>query len=158
MIYVMLYLLSIIFANLLVHWFGIVTIGWLMFPAGAVVVGLTFSFRDFVQREYGKWNCWIWMVIASIITYLFNQEIAVASVSAFLVSESVDWLMFTIMKGSFNKRIIVSNLIGIPLDSIIFVWLAFGLNFQAILGQTIIKILSSFILLIRPNILKIAFK
>ena len=47
------YIVSIVMANFLVSWFGIVMFAGLMFPAGALAVGLTFSFRDFVQREFG---------------------------------------------------------------------------------------------------------
>lgn len=143
MIYVAMYLTGILLANLLVVWLGIVNIGPLYFPAGAVMIGLTFSFRDMVQRRYGKWQCWIWMVVASVITYLFNQQIAVASMSAFLISEGVDWAIYTYIGGSFRKRLIASNIFGVPLDSIVFVALAFGWNWQAIIGQTVVKLVSS---------------
>ena len=128
MIYIVLYLSGIILANLLVHWFGLVEFAGLVFPAGAVMIGLTFSFRDMVQRRYGKWQCWIWMLAASVITYLFNRQLAVASVSAFLVSETVDWAIYTWLPGSFRRRLVMSNVLGTPLDSIVFVTLAFGLN------------------------------
>jgi uncharacterized PurR-regulated membrane protein YhhQ (DUF165 family) len=147
MINIIMYLGGILLANLLVHCFGLIAIGWLVFPAGAVMVGLTFSFRDMVQRQYGKWQCWIWMVVASVITYLFNQQLAVASISAFLVSEGIDWLIYTAMPGSFKKRLVASNIVGVPLDSIVFVFLAFGLNWQAIIGQTIVKFASSLLVL-----------
>ena len=146
--FIALYLSAILFANLLVHWFGLVSFAGLVFPAGAVMIGLTFSFRDLVQRQYGKWQCWIWMLIASVITYLFNQQLAVASVSAFLVAETVDWAIYTWLPGSFRKRLVMSNLLGTPLDSIVFVTLAFGLNWQAIVGQTIVKFISSLAVLL----------
>lgn len=147
MIEVALYLSGIMAANLLVHWFGLVQLGPLVFPAGAVMIGLTFSFRDMVQARYGKWQCWIWMLTASLITYLFNQSLAVASVSAFMIAEAVDWIVYTITPGSFGRRLFLSNLFGLPLDSIVFVGLAFGLNWQAIWGQTIVKILSGMVVL-----------
>ena len=146
--FIALYLSAILFANLLVHWFGLVSFAGLVFPAGAVMIGLTFSFRDLVQRQYGKWQCWIWMLTASVITYLFNQQLAVASVSAFLVAETVDWAMYTWLPGSFRKRLVMSNLLGTPLDSLVFVSLAFGLNWQAIIGQSIVKFISSLAVLL----------
>ena len=148
MVFIALYLAGIILANLLVHWFGLVSFAGLVFPAGAVMVGLTFSFRDLVQRRYGKWQCWIWMIAASVITYLFNRQLAVASVSAFLVAETVDWAIYTWMPGSFRNRLVMSNLFGTPLDSIVFVSLAFGLNWQAIVGQSIVKFISSLAVLL----------
>ena len=150
MIFIILYLSGIVLANLLVHWFGLVRFAGLVFPAGAVMVGLTFSFRDMVQRRYGKWQCWIWMLAASVITYLFNQQLAVASVSAFLIAETVDWAIYTWIPGSFRKRLVMSNLLGTPLDSLVFVALAFGLNWQAIIGQTIVKFISSLAVLLLP--------
>lgn len=151
---IVLYLTGILFANLLVHWFGIVSFLCLAFPAGAVAVGLTFSFRDMVQRKYGKWQCWIWMLVASGITYLFNRELAVASVSAFLISEGVDWFIYTVVPGSFRKRLILSNLIGTPIDSVVFVYLAFGPNWPAMWGQTIVKFVSSLVVLLFSNGIK----
>ena len=89
------YLGSIILANILVHTFGIVTVLGLTFPAGAVAVGLTFSARDFVQERYGKFGCWAWMLVASGLTFAFNQQLALASVCAFFIAEFSDWLIYT---------------------------------------------------------------
>jgi uncharacterized PurR-regulated membrane protein YhhQ (DUF165 family) len=147
MIEVALYLGSIMLANVLVHHFGLVSFLGLVFPAGAVVVGLTFSFRDMLQVKFGKWQCWIWMFVAGVITFLFNKHLAIASISAFLVSEAVDWTVFTLVPGSFRKRMIWSNIAGLPLDSFVFVWLAFGVNWQAVFGQSIVKVASSMLVL-----------
>lgn len=138
-----LYLLSIIMANVLVIQFGIVSIGPLMFPAGAVMIGLTFSLRDLVQRQFGKWRCWYWTFAAAAISAVFSLDVAVASVTAFLVSEAVDWAVFTFTGGNFRRRVLLSNLIGAPLDSTIFVALLFGWFWPAIIGQTIVKFISS---------------
>ena len=140
---IILYLASILGANWLVIQYGIIDLGFIMFPAGAVLIGLTFSARDFVQRRYGKWGAWVWMLVATGITVVFNQKIALASGTAFLVAEGIDWSVYTISKRSFRQRIILSNLIGTPLDSLIFVCLAFGWVWPAIWGQTLIKFLSS---------------
>ena len=118
------------------------------------MVGLTFSLRDMVQRRFGKWQCWIWMLSASVITYLFNPQLAVASVSAFLISETLDWAIYTWLPGSFRRRLFMSNLLGTPMDSLVFVTLAFGLNWQAIVGQSIVKFLSSLAVLLIPAISK----
>jgi len=85
------YLVSILFGNLFVIWFGIVKVAGLTFPAGVVFVGLTFSFRDFVQRRWGDKFCWLWMIVATMLTFMLNQKIAIASVSAFAISETIDW-------------------------------------------------------------------
>jgi len=145
------YLASIVFANVLASIFGIVAIFGISFPAGAVAIGLTFSARDYVQQIYGKLGCWKWMITALIITLFFNLNVAVASGSAFLVAEFIDWIIFTYSNRPFKQRVIISNLISIPIDSVIFVVLAFGWNWDAVWGQTIIKIVFSIIFLFIKN-------
>jgi uncharacterized PurR-regulated membrane protein YhhQ (DUF165 family) len=135
------YILSIIIANILVDYFGIVNFLGLTFPAGVVLVGLTFSFRDFVQKYWGTWKIWFFIIIAAFITLFMNWQLALASVSAFIVAETIDWLIFTITKKDFVQRILLSNTLSTPLDSILFVFLAFGWNWDAIWGQAIIKYL-----------------
>ena len=139
------YLSSIILANLLVQKYGIVSFLGLSFPAGAVVVGITFTLRDTVQIKYGKWGCWAWMILASLITLCFSSGIAVASMTAFVLSESIDWIVFTLYPGSIRKRMVISNLVGIPSDSLIFVTMLFGWNPAAIAGQAVVKIVSSLV-------------
>lgn len=153
-----LYLVSIALGNIFVILFGIGTLTLadtmnpsnvyfsLTFPLGALWIGLTFSFRDFVQRYWSHQKCWIWMGIAGFITYLWNKDVALASMLAFMGSECVDWLIFYLMKNKQLKtRVIVSNLISCPLDSLIFVPIAFGVPWysDAVWGQAIVKYVCS---------------
>ena len=140
------YLGSIVVANLLVMNFGIIQVAGLAFPAGAVIVGFTFTARDLVQRRFGKWGCWVWMLGASGISAIFSPTLAMASLGAFIVAEGLDWAVFTTSPLSFRGRIIVSNLVSTPLDSIVFVYLAFGPLWDAMWGQTIVKLASSLII------------
>jgi uncharacterized PurR-regulated membrane protein YhhQ (DUF165 family) len=141
------YLISIILGNYFVIKFGIIHVAGLTFPAGVVFVGLTFSFRDFVQKRWGDKACWIWMIVATIITFFLNIQIALASVTAFAVSEGVDWFLFKYLQLSLKKRIMFSNLLSCPLDSMIFVTIAFGWFWPAIWGQALIKYLSGLLVL-----------
>lgn len=153
------YLLSILLGNITVIYFGIIKLmavdlhhpehvwGAITFPAGVVFIGLTFSFRDFAQRLWGKKAVWYWMIAATFITLLMNIKIAVASCSAFLIAEAIDWALFSYTKLPFKKRIILSNVISTPIDSAVFVTLAFGWYWPAIWGQTIIKFLSSLLVI-----------
>lgn len=134
------YLSSILLANVIVNTFGIVTVLGLTFPAGAPLIGMTFTLRDMVQRRWGKLHCWWWMLAASLITVLFNPTLAYASFAAFLVAEGIDWVIYTAVPGSFVKRVLLSNLVGLPMDSIVFVALAFGWIWPAIIGQTLVKL------------------
>ena len=49
-----------------------------------------------------------------------NPYIAVASLVAFLVSETVDWGVYSFTKKPLNERILISSLISTPIDSAIF--------------------------------------
>jgi uncharacterized PurR-regulated membrane protein YhhQ (DUF165 family) len=140
------YLGSIVVANLLVMKFGIVQAAGISFPAGAVAIGFTFTARDLVQRRFGKWGCWFWMLVAAGISALFSPTLALASLGAFVVAEGLDWAVFTTTPLSFRGRAIVSNIVGTPLDSVVFVYLAFGPIWDAMWGQTIIKLASSLLI------------
>ena len=118
----------------------------LAFPAGAAAVGFTFTARDLVQRRYGKWGCWLWMLAAAAISALFSPTLALASLGAFVVAEGLDWAVFTATPLSFRGRAIFSNIVGTPLDSIVFVYLAFGPVWDAMWGQTIVKLASSLLI------------
>jgi queuosine precursor transporter len=146
-IWALTYIVSVLLANIFVDYFGIVTILGLTFPAGVIWVGLTFSFRDFAQRHFGVWKIWLFIAIATFITLFMNWQVAIASVSAFLIAETIDWLIFTITKKDFIHRIWISNTISTPIDSIVFVVLVFGWQWDAIWGQALIKYLSSLLVI-----------
>jgi uncharacterized PurR-regulated membrane protein YhhQ (DUF165 family) len=159
------YMLSIVFANFCVAWWGLVTwFGWLTFPAGAIFIGLTFSMRDFVQREWGHVKVWWFMLITTVITVLMGValshlpiplwKVALASGVAFIVSEAIDWAVYYFLKKDIIWRICVSNIFSTPIDSILFVGIAFGsFSFLAppVWGQTIVKYISG--LLVIPILL-----
>jgi hypothetical protein len=162
------YVASIIFGNLLVVYLGIIHFMGLMFPAGALAIGITFSLRDFVQREFGH-KVWYFMITSTIITALLSfilaelpippWKVALASAVAFIVSEFIDWLVYTITKKDITFRIVVSNLFSTPIDSILFVGIAFGMfNFfePPVYGQAIVKYLSG--LLVLPIIIYMRLK
>jgi len=153
------YLGSIVIANLRVVNFGIIEVAGLTFPAGAAAVGFTFTARDLVQRRYGKWGCWFWMLVAAALSALFSPTLALASLGAFVVAEGLDWAVFTATPLSFRGRAILSNMVGTPLDSVVFVYLAFGPVWDAMGGQTIVKLASSLlIVLLVKNVPETDFK
>jgi queuosine precursor transporter len=158
------YILSIILGNMAVVYFGLINLFGLTFPAGALFIGLTFSMRDLVQRE---WNhmVWVFIIISTFITAILGlllpntlpvsaEIVALASASAFIISEGIDWLVYTILKKNIIWRISISNIFSTPIDSMIFVGIIFGnynLLSPPVYGQTIIKYLSG--LLIIPIII-----
>jgi queuosine precursor transporter len=158
------YVTSIMLGNILVVYLGLVNLFGLTFPAGAILIGITFSTRDFAQRYWGH-KIWYFMILSAILTSLMSlilpntlpvsaSVVAVASIIAFIVSEAIDWLVYTLTHTKLEYRVIISNLFSIPLDSILFVGICFGtfdLFSPPVYGQAIVKYLSG--LLIIPIIL-----
>ena len=104
------------------------------------------------------------MLTATVITCLMSfvmadmpippWRVAMASSIAFGVSEFLDWLVYTMTKKDLIFRITVSNLISTPVDSILFVGIAFGefsLLSPPVFGQSIVKYFSG--LLVIPIII-----
>ena len=91
-----------------------------MYPPMSIVVGLIFILRDFAQKEIGH-RVFIAMLIGAFLSYIMaNPYIAVASLVAFLVSETVDWGVYSFTKKPLHQRILLSSLISTPIDSAIF--------------------------------------
>ena len=168
------YVSSIVLGNVFVALFGIGTLQLvdatkpehiylaLTFPLGAMWIGLTFSFRDFVQRFWGHKLCWLWMLAATCVTYFFNADVALASVVSFVASEAVDWCVFYVLRHKpFKTRLIFSNLVSCPVDSLLFVTISFGVPWysDAVWGQAVVKYLFGLLALpFVPTIEKIFLK
>lgn len=91
-----------------------------VFPPVMLIVGFVFVFRDFAQREIGHWVI-IAMLVAGGISYFMSAPIvAVASVTAFLISEAIDWAVYTFTHKSLSQRILYSSLIAVPVDTVVF--------------------------------------
>lgn len=133
----------IIAANFLTARFGLVGIGFgLMVTAGTFAAGAALLLRDAVQNFGNKW----WVLGAILIGALLSgitasPQIALASGIAFLVSELVDWAVFTPLRSkSLAAAVLVSSVVSAPVDTVVFLWLAgFELSWQAVLGQFIVK-------------------
>ncbi|MBN8606840.1 MAG: VUT family protein [Caulobacterales bacterium] len=90
----------------------------------AIVTGLVLVVRDFTQREIRHW-VWGAMIVGLALSTLTSWiTIVVASGAAFLISESVDWAVYTFSKRPLSQRIMVSSLASAPLDQVVFIWLA----------------------------------
>jgi uncharacterized PurR-regulated membrane protein YhhQ (DUF165 family) len=95
-----------------------VTLTW-----GSLVVGVTFILRDYAQREIGHRVLWATLA-GTAITALMSPQLAFASGAAFLLSELLDWAVFSRWPGSFRARVVASSLVGAPADSVVFTLLA----------------------------------
>jgi len=90
----------------------------------AIVTGLVLVVRDFAQREMRHW-IWGAMITGLLLSTLTSWiTIVVASGLAFLISETVDWAVYTFSKKPLSQRIMVSSLASAPLDQLVFIGLA----------------------------------
>lgn len=130
------YLFTIYLANLLIIYIGFVPVGFgLTAPAGVYAAGLAFSLRDGLQEYGGKKHVIVAIILGSILSFFLNAELAFASASAFLISEILDYAVYTpIKKYSIIIAVLLSNTVGAFVDSAIFLSLAFG-SLDFIYGQ-----------------------
>ena len=119
--YTLVYILLIPFINWSFTWAPMwdVLPGWAFNPV-TIVTGLILVVRDFAQREIGH-EVLIAMIIALALTTLFaGKELAIASGLAFMISEIVDWAMFTFTRLRLSSRVLVSSALAAPLDTSLF--------------------------------------
>lgn len=114
-----------------------------MFPPMSLVVGLVFVARDFTQREIGH-GVLLAMLAGGALSYIMaDPYVAVASVAAFAVSETVDWCVYTFSRRPFTQRVILSSLIGTPVDSAVFLLLIGHFGWSAVALMTASKMLGA---------------
>jgi uncharacterized PurR-regulated membrane protein YhhQ (DUF165 family) len=138
-------------ANLAIrHWHTFTILGLVM-PAGVAFAGMTFSLRDAI-REYLHP---LWLIPAllagTLLSWIMTDAVqvpgaplslALASGLAFALSESIDTLVYEPLRHYYENRIIAvvgSNIVGLVVDSLLFLWLAFG-NVDLLAGQIVGKV------------------
>lgn len=135
------YIAVIFLANWAIQTFHLVPVGFgLMAPAGVYFAGLAFTLRDLVQDRLGR-NWTIGAILAgAALSYLIEPKFALASAAAFLVSELLDFAIYTpLKKRNWLTAVTVSNLAGLIADSALFLWLAFG-SIDFLPGQVVGKL------------------
>jgi len=155
-----LYLLFIILADIVAaNWIIPVLPWWDIYaPAGVLFIGPVLTIRDQLHDQKGTWGVIKIILAASLVSWFIGgiinqgllQSIAIASAIAFIGSELVaDTGVYVILHNRpWLGRVFWSNLISAPVDSVLFVGLAFGTligepffgGWQFMLGQTIAKI------------------
>ncbi len=111
-----------------------------MAPSGVLLVGLALVLRDLVQRRLGKVWALVAICIGAVLSYwVAPPALVVASTLAFLLSELVDFAVYTpLQERRLILAVVASSVVGLVVDSIVFLQLAFGsLDFLA--GQIIGK-------------------
>lgn len=130
MIWLLAYIATIVGANLALKTFGILEVPYwgLMIPAGTLFAGLALTFRDMTHESLGRGACVLAIAVGACISYAVEdvQKIALASFIAFGCSELLDMAIYEPLRGRWLVAVIISNAFGLILDSILFLWLAFG--------------------------------
>jgi uncharacterized PurR-regulated membrane protein YhhQ (DUF165 family) len=114
----------------------------LMAPSGVLMIGAALVLRDLVQRRLGVAMSVAAILIGAGVSGLFAPlPLVLASVAAFLLSELADLAVYTpLARRRLMTAVLLSGLVGLVVDSIVFLWLAFGsLNFLS--GQVVGKAL-----------------
>lgn len=89
----------------------------------ALVVGFVFVVRDFAQRQVGHYILLAMLAGIAISWLMASPQLALASAVAFAVGETADWALYSWTKKPFSQRILLSSLLGAPLDSLVFLFL-----------------------------------
>ncbi len=112
----------------------------LMAPSGVVMVGLALVLRDLVQRRLGVKIAIVGILTGAIISATFApRALVLASALAFLLSELADLMVYTpLQRRGLVLAVFASSIVGLVVDSVLFLWLAFG-NLEFLLGQVVGK-------------------
>jgi len=89
-----------------------------------IITGLVLVVRDFAQREVKHWILAAMILGLALSTLTSWVTIVVASGVAFLISETSDWAVYTFTKRPLSQRILISSLVGAPIDQVVFIYLA----------------------------------
>ena len=109
-------------------------------PSGVLMIGLALVLRDLVQRRLGLgWATGAIIAGAALSALVAPPALVVASAIAFLLSELADLAIYTpLARRGMVRAVALSGVVGLLVDSVIFLWLAFGsLDFLA--GQVVGK-------------------
>lgn len=152
---IILYLISIVTANVITARFAPLHFGIFIVPMGTLLVGATFILRDIVQNKYGKAKTYVFigtaLLLSALVSYYLGDTLLItfASAISFAVSETTDTEIYSRLKLPMSWRVFYSGIVGGFLDSVIFVIIGlspFGANFlpwvavpAAIVGQVIVK-------------------
>lgn len=142
--FILIYILTIFLVNLGFSVVPLVDLGFGTFSPMAAIVGIVFVVRDFAQRAVGHW-VWIAMLIGCGLSYwMADPFVAIASVTSFFVSEAVDWLLYTVTKKPFHKRVLWSSLLATPIDTAVFLFMIDLTNPATFIMMVACKMIAAF--------------
>ena len=100
----------------------------LMAPSGVLMIGVALVLRDLVQRRLGVgYSAGAVIVGALLSAWVAPPSLVIASGVAFLLSELADLAVYTpLARRRLLAAVVASSFVGLVVDSIVFLWLAFG--------------------------------
>jgi len=100
----------------------------LMAPSGVLMIGMALVLRDLVQRRLGVGYSAGAVILGALLSaWVAPPSLVIASGVAFLLSELADLAVYTpLARRRLLAAVVASSLVGLVVDSIIFLWLAFG--------------------------------
>lgn len=134
------YVGNIVLANWTATHVSPLEIGAIAVPAGTLWAGLGFTLRDGLHEALGGRGVLGAIAAGAGLSWLLaSPQIAMASVLAFTTSELIGLFVYGRLRGwSVLGAVIGSNLVGLGIDSVLFVPLAFG-GFAFVPGQVLGK-------------------
>ena len=125
------YCLVTVSANLLAD--ILIPVAFFLFPLAVFIIPFTFTLRDYAHW-YGRRFVYTLIAVAAVINVLVAWltnvpfQIIVASFTAIVVSEATDTEIYQALlhRVSWLRRVLLSNAVSVPLDSLLFVTIAFG--------------------------------
>lgn len=112
----------------------------IMAPSGVLIIGAALVLRDLVQRRLGvEFGIGAIAAGAAISAGVAPPSLVLASATAFLLSEFADFAVYTpLARRRLVLAVLASSAVGLVVDSIVFLWLAFG-SLEFLLGQIVGK-------------------
>jgi len=100
----------------------------LMAPSGVVTVGAALVLRDVVQRCLGlRFGLLAIAIGTALSVFVAPPSLVAASGIAFALSELADCAVYTpLQQRRLMAAVVASSMIGVVVDSLVFLWLAFG--------------------------------
>lgn len=116
----------------------------LMAPSGVLMIGLALVLRDAVHETAGaKWAAAAIMIGAALSFATSPAAIAIASALSFALAELADMGVYSrLRRAGRHWAVIGSGLVGAILDSVLFVWIAFG-ALELAAGTALAKVYAS---------------
>jgi uncharacterized PurR-regulated membrane protein YhhQ (DUF165 family) len=121
---------TVLGANWAISRYGAVPVGLgLVAPAGVYFAGLAFTLRDLLHEVAGRWVVLVAIAAGAGLSLAVThpQRIAFASAAAFAASELADLAVYEpLRRRRWLVAVAASNVVGLVVDSALFLWLAFG--------------------------------